>query len=345
MVAAGTESIAAWEAFVQLQELSFRITENTAFSASPEQLRLYQEVVKHDPDFAEAHLLLATTVFDWMSPSNMAAPPAELSASEVQELFADVSTKAMRHARSEDARLGAEILRARAQLRIDDVVRLTRARLEFNPYNREIWSDHLAALVAVSRFDEAKAFVQEVQNHDFVNNDGLTVLVQMIARVDLDAGLAAAQQMLERPSLAPGDYYQIHRILLYDDRVEEAANIGQRYIDSTHDATWALMVKIRQACAEGRAADAEKLYEDYDFSRFAVENNNMQWLALKTLGRDDEARELLRPLDRPEFLGRLMQLLTYTHFDPAHYPQLTQHLEGLGVMRHEVTPINFACKR
>ena len=96
------------------------------------------------------------------------------------------------------------------------------------------------------------------------------------------------------------------------------------------------MVKIRQACAEGRVADAEKLYEDYDFSQFAIENNNIQWLALRTLGHVDEARDLLLPLDRPEFLGRLIQLLSYTHFDPAHYPNLTEHLEKLGVMRHEV---------
>jgi hypothetical protein len=197
----------------------------------------------------------------------------------------------------------------------------------------------------VSRFDEARSFVKEIEDHDFVNNDGLSNLHTMIARVDLEAGLEGVRQMLALPSLAPGDYYQIHRILLYDNRVEEAADIGQRYIDSAHDATWSLMVEIRQACAEGRIADADKLFEDYDFSQYAIENNNIQWLALKTLGRVDEANELLLPLDQPEYLGRLIQLLSYMHFDPAPYPNLTKHLEKLGVMRHETTPLPFACKR
>jgi TolB-like protein len=345
MVAAGTESIAAWEAFVQLRELSYRILGDSDFSAAPEQLRLYEEILKHDPEFAEAHLLIARTAYNWMSPSNMSRPPVGLSESELQDLFADASAKATRYARSEDATLGAEILRARAQLRLDDVVDLTHARLEFHPYNREVWSDHLAALAAVSRFDEARAFVREIMDHDFVNNDGLATLHTMTSRVDLEAGLKGARQLLALPSLAPTDYYQVHRILLYDNRIEEAADIGQRYIDTAHRPTWTFMVKIRQACAEGRVADAEKLYEDYDFSQYSIENNNMQWLALKTLGRDDEARELLRPLDRPEYLGRLIQLLTYTHFDPAPYPNLARHLESMGAMRHEVTPINFACKR
>lgn len=163
--------------------------------------------------------------------------------------------------------------------------------------------------------------------------------------MDLEAGLDGVRAMLALPSPAPSDYYQAHRILLYADRVAEAADIGERYIDSAADPTWSLMVKIRQACAEGRVADAEQLYADFDFSPFAVANNNIQWLALQTLGRLSEAEDLLRPLDQPDLLGRLAGLLSYTHFDPAPYPNLTQRLEEQGAMRHEVIPLNVACKR
>ena len=82
-----------------------------------------------------------------------------------------------------------------------------------------------------------------------------------------------------------------------------------------------------------------------NFCNAAIANNNIQWLALKTLGLDEEANDLLQPLDQPEFLGRLIQLLSYTHFDPAPYPNLSKHLEKLGVPRHDVSSINFACKR
>lgn len=345
MVAAGTSSIAAWESYVQLRELYYRVLDEAYLAGAAEQLRLYQDIIREDPEFAEAHLLFAMTAYGWMSPADMSTAPAGLSPGEVQALFARASAAAMRYARNEDAKLGAEILRARVQLRIDDIVELTRARLEFNPFNRAAWADHLSALTEVSRFEDAKAFVKEIEAHDFENNDGLANLLTTVARIDLEAGLDGVRTMLALPSLAPGDYYQIHRILLYDDRIEQAADIGQRYIESAHDATWSFMVRIRQACAEGRVADAEKLYEEYDFSQFAIENNNIQWLALKTLGRNEQAQKLLQPLDRPEFLGRLIQLLSYTHFDPAPYPNLTRHLEKLGVMRDVVTALNFACKR
>jgi len=345
MVAAGTESIAAWESYVQLRELTYSILDDVDFADAPEQLRLYQDIVREDPEFAEAHAFFATIVFGWMSPGNISAPPPALSAAELHQLFSQSSANAMRHARTEAVKLDAEILRALAQLRLVDLVELTRARLEFHPYDREIWTQHLASLMDVSRFDEAEIFIKEIREHDFRNNDHLTTLYSVAARIDIEARLEGVEKILAQPSPTPGDYYQLHRMLLYADRVAEAADVGQRYIDSATDPTWTLMVRIRQACAEGRLADAEKYYEEFDFSPFAIVNNNIQWLALKTLGRLEEAQELLRPLDHPDLHVQLSGLLTYLHFDPALYPNFAQRLEEQGAMRHEVIPMNFACER
>ena len=54
---------------------------------------------------------------------------------------------------------------------------------------------------------------------------------------------------------------------------------------------------------------------------------------------------LLRPLDQPDTLVRLADLLTYTHFDPSPYPNLTKVLEEQGIMRYDVASMSFACKR
>ena len=260
-------------------------------------------------------------------------------------MFRQATADAARYARNDDDRLGAEILRARVQLRLADLVDLTRERLQYYPDSRELWSGHLTSLIVASRFDDARAFAQEVVDHDFGNNDQMASLSTMVARVDLDAGLALLEEMLEPTSPVPADLYQAHRILLMADRISEAADVGQRYINAATNPTWSLMVRIRQACAEGRIDDAEQLYEDFDFSPFDPANNNIQWLALKTLGRVDEAVELLRPLDRPETLVRLGELLSYRHFDPSPYPNLTQRLEEQDIMRYEIEPMNFACQR
>jgi TolB-like protein len=345
MVAAGTESIAAWEAFVQMREARFRALAEVNFTTNFEQLRLYKDIVREDPEFGEAHLHFAQTVYAWMSPASMEPAPAGLSADETQKLFSDATANAMRYARNEQTKLGAEILRARVEMRLTDIVELTREQLEYFPYDRDIWLEHLTALFDASRFDDARAFVREFQAHDFENDERLVGFYAMAARIDLEAGLEGIVRLLAKTSVRENGYYQAHRVFLYDDRVDEAAGLAQRYLATATNTGWTLMVKIRQACAEGRVADAEKLYEEFDFSQFAVENSNLQWLALKTLGRVDDSIALLQPLDRPEYLGRLIQLLTYLHFDPAPYPNLTAHLEKLGVMRHEVASINFACER
>ena len=346
MVAAGTESIAAWEAYVRLREEFFRsIDEFAPLGSSARMLELYREIVAEDPEFGEAHLLFAEIADGWLSPANVMSAPAGLSADELQELFATATADAARHARNEDDRLGAEALRARVQLRLADLVDLTRERLQYHADNREIWSNHLSALLVASRYDEAAAFARKAAEHDFGNRDQMASLYAMAARADLEVGLAGVDAMLASTSPVPADLYQAHRILLMAGRVAEAADVSKRYIDSATNPTWSLMIRIRQACAEGRVEDADRLYADFDFSPFDPANNNIQWLALKTLGRTVEADELLRPLDQPEYLLRLGELLTYTHFDPSPYPNLSRRLEEQGIMREEVRPMEFACRR
>jgi TolB-like protein len=345
MVAAGTESISAWEAYVQMREVYFRSVD--AFDStgrSLQVLELYREIVAQDPAFGEAHLLFAEIVDGWLSPASVTVAPPGLSADALQVLFKTATADAARHARNEDDRLGAEILRARQQLRLTDLVDLTRDRLQYHADSREIWSAHLTSLIVASRFDEAAAFARQAAEHDFGNSEQMATLNTMLARVDLDVGLASVDAMLAPTSPVPADLYQTHRILLMAGRVTEAAEVGQRYINVA-TPTWSLLVRMRQACAEGRVDDAEQLYEGYDFSELDLANNNIQWLALKTLGRNDEANELLRPLDQPDTLYRLSELLTYTHFDPSPYPNLKKLLEEQGIMRQEIMPMNFACKR
>ena len=122
MVAAGTKSMDAGESYVQLRELTYRILDDVDLAAATDQLRLYDDIVREDPYFAEAHLLFAAIAYGWMSPADMTAAPAELSADKLQELFAEASALAMRYARNEDAKLGAEIIRARVQMRLTDIV-------------------------------------------------------------------------------------------------------------------------------------------------------------------------------------------------------------------------------
>lgn len=99
------------------------------------------------------------------------------------------------------------------------------------------------------------------------------------------------------------------------------------------------MMRLRQACAEGRVDDAVALYASVD------PNSNTQWLFLKTLGRDDEARERLRALDTPEGLFALSNYLVYRSFEARDYPLLWKTLTSQGIDRPPARPMAYRCVR
>ena len=348
MVAAGTDSIAAWEAYIRMREIQIQGFDSFDPNyGTTEILALYEEITAEDPTFAEAHLVFANTVLGWLDLASIARAPEGYSSDDVRELFAGASAAATQYARSEESRLAAEILRARVQVRLADLEELTLKLVELQPEELSWWREHITALIMSSQYEKARAFVERSKAQTFNDNESSNTFNAYVARVHLASGLAEAERAINSQSPSEADYYQAHRVYLYADKVGEAAEIGRRYIAaaSQTDPTWSLMVNIRQACAEGRIDDAEALYAAQDFQDIAATRSNIQWLALQTLGRNDEAAELLRPLDDPSMLFALSGFLTYTHFDARPFPNLAATLSAQGFMREEPMPMNFACKR
>jgi hypothetical protein len=105
------------------------------------------------------------------------------------------------------------------------------------------------------------------------------------------------------------------------------------------------MVNIRQACAEGRVADADSIYAELVAANADGGVLDNTWLFLKTLGLDREALAVALELDNAEGLFALAGLLYYTSFDPAETPYLNSRLAAQGITRPAAHPIPFACKR
>jgi len=344
MVAAGTDSIRAWELYLQIRELQVQASSNFDSQYGNDRIiGLYEEIIAADPSFADAHFAFAQIVLSWLDFATIATAPTGYSVEDVQQLFAEASGEATEHARSEEARLNVEALRARVQLRLTDLVEITERLFELKPEGRTDWR-HLEALLLTSDFDAARSHVLRTAASVGPDDDAGSFFA-LATRVDLPAGMAGAERLLSRSSPTESHYYQAHRIYLYADRIEEAAELARRFIAAATSPTWALMVRIRQACAEGRVGDAEQYYSDYDFPLLLEGGTNIQWLALQTLGRKAEAEALVRPLDTPGRLFTLSGLLSYTHFDPRPFPNLSAVLEAQGVQRQSAVELSFACKR
>ncbi|MDH5241648.1 MAG: hypothetical protein OEW73_12775 [Gammaproteobacteria bacterium] len=343
MVAAGTDSIAAWEAYLQLSELFTASLDDVDRSRGDEILALYDQIVGWDPRFGEAHALMARIFFAWMDNADTRGPPDGFPLDTLPASFNEVALSAAEHARNEGGRLDVELIRNQAQVRISDQVDVAAALARLRPYDAVAWNDYITALTAASKFDEALAAVARIPT-EVLDGDSALLLAASVARMDLTAGLAMARRGLAKTSPSAGALYQAHRIFLYAGLVDEAAETARRFLALRSDVALPALLQLRQACAEGRVADADALHEASEAAG-SYSSALMRWLALKILGLDDEALDLMRPLDNPATLYQLSRLLTYTHFDPRPYPNLSKVLVAQGVQRETINPIPYACKR
>ena len=345
MVAAGTDSIPAWEAYLQMLDLANRANREQDASRNEEVLVLYNQIQQLDPEFAESHIVMADTIYGWLNPTDVRQSPPGYTIDELKARFREAARLAARYARDEPTRLRAEIVRANIEVQLARLVELTRGRLSLLPNDNMAWYEHLEALIQASQFDEARAVARRYFEERPDNLDGAAPLLTSLARADAALGNRLADELMGQPDPFPASIYQSHRIYLYLDRVDEARELAERYLGLSTEPMLTFLIRLRQACAEGRTADADAIYEKYKFSATRDAVGNTRWLALKTLGRDEEAQATLRHLDKPETLFALASHLTYAHFDPRPHPNLRALLEEQGVMRETPVPLNFACKR
>jgi hypothetical protein len=235
-------------------------------------------------------------------------------------------------------------IRARFDVRLLEFERASETVARQEPEKLESWANLGYAKILIGDYAGARDALLKGKAISLETGESPYQVYQYLHRVDVAAAYELANATMQRPSATNQDIYQAHRVFLYAGQVEQAARLAQLYSDRSDDLSSILMVNIRQACAEDRVADADDLYSQMDEAVDGGLGDNI-WLFLKTLGRDDEANELLRPLDTPEGMYTLSSFLNYTHFDPTIYPRFSALLAAQGIERPPAATIPFACVR
>jgi len=70
----------------------------------------------------------------------------------------------------------------------------------------------------------------------------------------------------------------------------------------------------------------------------------MAWISHKIMGLDDEAHEMLVPLDENRELEALFDFVSYHYFDASQYPNLVELLKAQGVEPREPMEMPYRCK-
>jgi tetratricopeptide (TPR) repeat protein len=338
MIAAGTNSVAAWELYLRALALQNDARAVDETKSADEQLAYLERAVALDPTFVDAHIGIAGLWAGHRSSTLMTKISTDISDAEAKQRFDRAIEAAAANARSESSRLEYQALQATEDVRLRDALALNESLVELRPNDSDAVFQLLYLQLMTGAYDAARATGIRLGGLLRAAGLGESNAYQMLHRLDVPAALEMVEYELTPSRQRFADLYQAHRVLLYAGKTARAAEVAAQFATLNPSPDSLLMVQIRQACAEGRVADADALYAGAP----PLQN---RWLYLKTLGRDADALALLQEYDNPAGAHTLSDYLAYTTFDPGDYPYLAGVLAEQGIKRPPAHTIPFACRR
>lgn len=336
MARVGTDSVEAYQAYI-------RGRASEEFGGNPDAYELFEEARRIDPGFSQAHFRAARFWMIQSEGSRTDLTDTGLDAEEMGDRFIERIDAAIETVASEQQRLVYRGLKARFQLRFRDALALFDAYLEKRPEDIEAWGQ-LMGLGGILREDaivlRAIDALEPAAERNLVAATSLPAAAHRLS----DPALAALQVERVIPLLghfpqAGNFHYQLHRALLWVGRVDEAREIHDRIFRAGLETANPGLLRLRQACAEGRLEDARMIL-DTELS----DQRTDQWLGQMTIGRAEQAYETLQALEDSGRTYALASYLIYPQFDATRFPSMMRVLDAEGLEPHPVRPIPFACQ-
>ncbi|MDX1591838.1 MAG: hypothetical protein R3283_07740 [Balneolaceae bacterium] len=334
MLEVGTTSIEAYRNYLEGTSLLYGVNQPQAY----ERFEIAREL---DPSFAAAHYQSANVILGELGLTTMGTGILEYSYEEKLRMIDERLSEAIKHA-GEIEKLLYLSTKAYTNLEI-------RRSLDYLiQYHEKRPSDFGSALNIMDRmtylgeYDRAQEYIQRMQENSLINNsNGGHIVAFYYWANDVENADPFMQQMLDQFPYSEQLSYQAHRIMLWRGEYDRAQETRKLIKGLQIPEVSLALTGLRQACADGMEEEAYRIYdEQIKGTGIAVE-----WLALKTLSRDDEAEALIRPIhDSGEILS-LMTWLYYRFFDYTKFPRLVQVLEAENHKRGPIVQIPFRCGR
>jgi hypothetical protein len=276
------------------------------------------------------------------NPTNIKTPRLATIPFDVlmRDLRADLDGAAA-NARTPVERKKYQAILASLDVRMKDAVALMSDYLRGNPDDRYAQDSLATWTTMIGDFPRARALAEVIAKVDSLGTGNEPMFIMLRARDSRRAGELARQALAQSPDSVE-IVYQVHRALLSVGATADAARLLPQLLSSSLPDASKRMVRIRQACAEGRTDDAAALYEpNPDPSSYEL---SVQWQQLLLLGRTEEANHLLDRYDSPQELYRLSTYMPYPMFDARRFPLLMKTLADQGITPPLPQPESYACK-
>ena len=341
MTNAGTRSVEAYEAYLRGQALVAKAWVSTEsrdfYQKSYEQFEVARSI---DPNFSAAHLWAAEYWKTQLTPSRTASGLTNLEPVQILIEFNERIDRAITTATTEADKKGHMASKAQIELRLNDASLLYREYLQDRPNDEQARFELLSTALIASDTNLSREILEHTKERGITDQVAASGYMGVAYQV-FDPSEAAdyGLQALQRWPNSRGLMYQTHRTLVWAGRILEAKELADRYSRlNPQDDT---LVRARQACAEGRRADAEVIYEELD------PNDNYdrssRWHILKLLGNEKQVVEILSSFADSGVPYEMTSWLHYQQFDPTPFPAVMAVLDREGVNRPAAAEIPFKC--
>jgi TolB-like protein len=344
MVSSGTRSVPAFEAYLA----GLAVGESTFVTGDIyENLNArdaFERAIELDPEFSKAHWRLALFWRNQMTVSFIPSGITELTLAEMLPLYEDAISNAIKYEKDPLSKILYRASKARTEFKFHQTLRLITEYLEQRPNDQAAQLMHLLLIGDMDMRDAIADTVTEYYERDgfdpVITGSSLT---RLLFSGDMELLRTFAKMSVERFGDNANVMYQAHRALLWIGDVDGASKVLPIILASDLPDDSRYLVLLRQACAERRIEDAERLYQQALVDYAGDPSTN--WIGNKIMGYDDKASEVLAEYDARNDMMTMVDFMSYGTFDASPHPNLTALLESQGIERGDPIETPYRCHR
>lgn len=343
MVAAGTRSVEAYEAFLQgsaADQLGIMTGGREPELAAA---RAYERARTLDPGFAEAHWRAAQKWFGKDTRVNGSISGQGFSDSERLRQYLLRVDSAIASSADDTQRLKYQAAKAVTNMELRKAHALMAQYLAARPRDIDAWEDMAEFAAYANEHEWLTRAGERIHKLSIEAREprSRAITVGVMAMQSREAAARAREQIRLRPANVMMRY-QGHRAMIWAGRNDEARQLLGSIVESDLPPINKLFAELRQACGEGDLIRARQIRARMDALRPDL---NDRWQIAQIMGETIEAAAVLQSLDRERRLQELLQFMISPTFDSSLYPNLRAAMARDGVVRWKVWPMPSACKK